>query len=75
MFIKEITRLFIVLLLYHLDVLRQSADDFDFTARRLKRKMCWKNVKLWFILLFVLVVILIVLISKRERERERESNS
>ncbi|XP_019852136.1 PREDICTED: vesicle-associated membrane protein 8-like [Amphimedon queenslandica] len=42
--------------------LSDHAVNFSFTARRLKRKVCWKNVKLWFVLLFILMVILAVLI-------------
>lgn len=38
--------------------------EFNVTAYRVKRKMCWQNVKLWIILLFLLFVILVVLIGK-----------
>ena len=44
------------------DDLKVSAGEFNITARRVKRKMCWKNAKLWVIMLFILIVILVVLI-------------
>ena len=51
-----------------IDSLSYSAVEFNFTAKRVKRKMCWKNIKLWFVLLFILIVILAVLISEYWKE-------
>ena len=53
----------------HLDILQErssllenTAGTFQFSARRLKRKMWWKNMKLWALLICILIVILIVII-------------
>ena len=53
----------------HLDILQErssllenTAGTFQFSARRLKRKMWWKNMKLWAVLICILIVILIVII-------------
>ena len=54
----------VVVFVVVVESLSDHAVNFNFTARRLKRKVCWKNVKLWFVLLFILMVILAVLISE-----------
>ncbi|XP_065890090.1 vesicle-associated membrane protein 8-like [Dysidea avara] len=52
--------------LYNLDertkILEQDAKQFNQLGGDLKKKMWWKNVKLWIILIIIVIVILIAII-------------
>jgi len=44
------------------DALQAGASQFEASAGKLKRKMWWKNCKMWAILITVIVVIIIIIV-------------
>lgn len=44
------------------DALQVGASQFEANAGKLKRKMWWKNIKMWIILISVILVIIIIIV-------------
>jgi len=44
------------------DALQAGASQFEYSARSLKRKMWWKNCKMWIILSVVVIVIIVIIV-------------
>ncbi|CAF1162506.1 unnamed protein product [Didymodactylos carnosus] len=68
--------------LTHLDKqvedLSNDAMQFQTNARHVKRKQCWKNVKMWIILIILLLVIIIVVVTLTVtlvNQRNNDNNS
>lgn len=45
------------------NLLAQSSTDFRHSSNKLRKKLFWKNIKMWVILIIVLLVILLVIVA------------
>ena len=45
------------------DLLAHSSTDFRNNATKLRKKLCWKNVKLWVILAIVFIVLIFIIVA------------
>ncbi|XP_035696928.1 vesicle-associated membrane protein 3-like isoform X8 [Branchiostoma floridae] len=44
------------------DALQQGASQFETSAKKLKSKYWWKNLKMWLILIAVIVIIIVIIV-------------